>query len=85
MIVLINIGRAAMAMWVVYSLVLIFAPAWIHQIPNQKSGIIQFVAAYTLGYLMDRSLSVFRKRRAALTIETTPATASASAEDSGTI
>jgi hypothetical protein len=72
MIVLINIGRAAMALWVVYSLLLIFAPAWIHQVPNQKSGIVQFLAAYALGFLMDRGLSVFRRKKAALAA-TTPA------------
>jgi hypothetical protein len=82
MIALINIGRAAMAVWVVYSLLLIFAPSWIHQAPNQKSGIIQFLAAYSLGYLMDRSLSAFRKRKA---LATATASAPAPAEDSGTI
>jgi hypothetical protein len=66
MIVLINIGRAAMALWVVYSLLLIFAPAWIHQVPDQESGIVQFLAAYALGFLMDRGLSVVRRKKAAL-------------------
>ena len=66
MIVLINMGRAAMAGWVVYSLLLIFAPAWIHQQPNLKSGIIQFLLAYALGFVMDRGLSVYRRRKAAL-------------------
>jgi hypothetical protein len=65
MTVLINIGRAAMALWVVYSLVLIFAPAWVHQMPNLKAGIIQFLVAYSLGYLLDRALSVLRRRKAA--------------------
>jgi hypothetical protein len=85
MMVLINMGRAAMALWVVYSLVLIFAPAWIHHLPNQKSGIIQFLVAYGLGYLMDRSLSVVRRRKAVLTAGVAPDTAPTPAEDSGTI
>jgi hypothetical protein len=82
MIALINIGRAAMAVWVVFSLLLIFAPSWIHQAPNQKSGIIQFLVAYALGYLLDRSLSAFRKRKALAIVS---ATAAAPTEDSGTI
>jgi hypothetical protein len=69
MIVLINLGRAAMAAWVVYSLLLIFAPAWIHQLPNLKSGIIQFLLAYALGFLMDRGLSFYRRRKAVLAQE----------------
>jgi hypothetical protein len=77
MIVLINIGRAAMAVWVAYSLLLIFAPAWIRQLPNLKSGIIQFLLAYTLGFLMDRGLSIYRRRKAALQ-------ADMPAEDAGT-
>jgi hypothetical protein len=73
LIALINIGRAAMAVWVVYSLLLIFAPAWIHQLPNLKSGIIQFLLAYALGFLMDRGLSLYRRRRAALAQPDMPA------------
>jgi hypothetical protein len=78
MIVLINIGRAAMALWVVYSLLQIFAPVWIHQLPNLKSGLIQFLLAYTLGFLMDRGLSVYRRRKAALSVADAPT------EDAGT-
>jgi hypothetical protein len=65
MIVLINIGRLAMLVWVIYSLLLIFAPAYIHRQPNQVGGIIQFVLAYGLGYLLDRVLGVLRQRKAA--------------------
>ena len=65
MIVLINIGRIAMVLWVLYSLLLIFAPTFIHRQPNQTSGIVQFVAAYALGYVLDRALGAMRRRRAA--------------------
>jgi hypothetical protein len=65
MIALINIGRIAMVAWVLYSLLLIFAPAFLHRQPNQTSGIIQFVIAYALGFLLDRILGAMRRRRAA--------------------
>ena len=65
MMVLINIGRIALAIWVGYSLVLILAPSWVHHAPDLKGGIIQFLAAYGLGFLLDRLLAVFRRRKAA--------------------
>lgn len=41
MIILINMGRAAMAIWVIYSLVLILAPSWVHHaVPTEDSGLI---------------------------------------------
>ncbi len=73
MVTLINIGRAAMIIWVIYSLLLIFAPSVIHRQPDQVSGIIQFLIAYAAGYLMDRALSAVRRRKAKLT-ESPPAT-----------
>jgi hypothetical protein len=88
MIVLINIGRIALAIWAGYSLVLILAPSWIHHAPDQKGGIIQFIAAYGLGFLLDRLLSVFRRRKAALAAGVASATATAPAsapEGSGVI
>lgn len=72
MIVLINIGRIAMVIWVVYSLLLIFAPAFIHRQPNQTSGIVQFVIAYALGYVLDRILGAMRRRRAAQSTPSSP-------------
>ena len=50
MVTLINIGRAAMIIWVIYSLLLIFAPSVIHRQPDQVSGIMQFLIAYAAGY-----------------------------------
>jgi hypothetical protein len=66
MIVLINVGRIVLALWALYSLVLILAPSWVHHAPDQKGGIIQFVVAYSLGFGLDRILAVFRRRKAAL-------------------
>lgn len=66
MTILLNMGRLAMLGWVVYGLVLIFAPSILHQPPDQMSGIIQVVVAYTVGYLLDRALSILRRRKAAL-------------------
>jgi hypothetical protein len=73
MTVLINFGRIAMLIWVVYSLLLIFAPSVIHRQPDQVSGIIQFLMAYGAGYLMDRALFALRRRRDARAAETMPA------------
>jgi hypothetical protein len=66
MIILLNMGRLLMMAWVVYGLLIIFAPSILHRQPEQTSGIVQVVVAYALGYLMDRALSVVRRRRAAL-------------------
>jgi hypothetical protein len=64
MIILLNIGRLLMVAWVVYGLLLIFAPSIIHKPPDQRSGIVQVVIAYSLGYLLDRALGLVRRRRA---------------------
>jgi hypothetical protein len=66
MIMLLNVGRILMMAWVVYGLLIIFAPGILHRQPDQTSGIVQVIVAYALGYLMDRALSVVRRRRAAL-------------------
>ena len=60
----INVGRLLMVGWVVYAMLLIFAPHFIHQVPNQTSGIVQFVVAFVVGHLLDRALGVLRRRRA---------------------
>lgn len=61
-----------MGVWVVYALLLIFAPGFIHRAPDPKSGTIQAVLAYLLGYLLDRALGAVRRRRSLLAAE--PAT-----------
>jgi hypothetical protein len=61
---LINVSRFARVVWVVYALLLIFAPRFIHQAPNQTSGIAQFLVAFFIGHLLDRALGFLRRRRA---------------------
>jgi hypothetical protein len=65
MIVLLNIARYLMVLWIAYGLVLIFAPSVVHSAPNPTSGAIQAIAAFAIGYLLDRILSVVLRRRAA--------------------
>jgi hypothetical protein len=65
MIILLNLGRALMVAWIVYALLLIFAPAVLHRPPDQIGGSIQALIAFGLGYLMDRALSFVLRRRAA--------------------
>ena len=66
MAILLNFGRIAMLVWVIYGLLLIFAPSVIRKAPDQTSGIVQVVVAYTLGYLLDRALGRVRRRIADL-------------------
>jgi hypothetical protein len=67
MIILLNLGRALMIAWIVYALLLIFAPGVLHRPPDLMGGSVQALTALGLGYLMDRALSlVLRRRRAAL-------------------
>jgi uncharacterized membrane protein (DUF485 family) len=65
MILLLNIARFLMVLWVAYGLLLIFAPSVLHSPPNPTSGAIQAIAAFAIGYLLDRILSVVLRRRAA--------------------
>jgi hypothetical protein len=72
MAILLNIGRIAMLAWVIYGLLLIFAPSVIHRAPDQTSGIVQVVVAYMLGYLLDRALGSVRRRKAELAAADSP-------------
>jgi hypothetical protein len=65
MIVLLNIARGLMVLWVAYGLLLMFAPSVVHSPPNPTSGAIQAVVAFSIGYLLDRILSVVLRRKAA--------------------
>ena len=65
MILLLNIARYAMVLWVAYGLLLIFAPSVVHSPPNPTSGAIQALAAFAIGYLLDRILSIALRRKAA--------------------
>jgi hypothetical protein len=64
MIILLNLGRALMAAWIGYALLLMFAPGLLHRPPDQISGAAQALIAFGLGYLMDRALGVVLRRRA---------------------
>ena len=64
MILLLNIARGLMVLWIAYGLLLIFAPSVVHSSPNPTSGAIQALAAFAVGYLLDRILSVVLRRRA---------------------
>jgi hypothetical protein len=65
MIPLLNVGRLLMVVWIVYGLILIFAPQLLHLPPSQMRGLAYCVAAYLLGYGMDRAIGMIRRRRAA--------------------
>jgi hypothetical protein len=65
MILLLNIARGLMVLWIAYALLLIFAPSVVHSPPNPTSGAIQAIAAFAVGYLLDRILSVALRRKAA--------------------
>jgi hypothetical protein len=65
MILLLNIARGLMVLWVAYGLLLMFAPSVVHSAPNPTSGAIQALVAFAIGYLLDRILSVVLRRRAA--------------------
>lgn len=73
MTVLINIARLAMLTWALYALLLIFVPAFIRQPPDRIGGALQFVAAYAIGWALDRLLGVIRRRQAARVAATVPA------------
>jgi hypothetical protein len=64
MIILLNIARFSMVLWIVYGLLLMFAPSVVHSRPNLTSGAIQAIAAFAIGYLLDRALSVVLRRKA---------------------
>lgn len=64
MIAMLNVGRFLMVLWIAYSVVLIFAPQYLHQPKNPIGGLIQCVCAYCLGYLLDRLLARVKRQRA---------------------
>jgi hypothetical protein len=69
MIAVLNLGRLLMVGWIVYGLVLIFAPALLHRSPDQVGGAIQVGVAFALGWLLDRALSAVHRRRARRELE----------------
>jgi hypothetical protein len=65
MILLLNIARGLMVLWIAYGLLLMIAPSVVHRPPDPTSGAIQAIGAFAIGYLLDRILSVVLRRRAA--------------------
>ena len=64
MIVLLNLGRALMVLWIAYALLQLFAPDFVHRPADPIGAAIQALIAFGLGYLMDRALSIVLRRRA---------------------
>jgi hypothetical protein len=64
MIIVLNLGRVLMVVWIVYALLLMFAPGLLHRPPDQVGGAVQALVAFGLGYLMDRALSFVLRRKA---------------------
>lgn len=65
MILLLNLARLLMVLWIAYGLLLIFAPSIVHSPPNPTSGAVQAILAFAIGYLLDRALSAVLRRKAA--------------------
>ena len=64
MIAVLNLGRLLMVGWIVYALVLVFAPGLLHRSPDQVGGAIQVGVAFGLGWALDRAISAVHRRRA---------------------
>jgi hypothetical protein len=67
MIMLLNLGRLLMVVWIIYALVLLFAPNYLHRSPDNFGASMQAVAAFVLGHLMDRAVGMLRRRKATQT------------------
>lgn len=64
MIILLNLGRLLMVAWIIYALILLFAPNYLHRPPDNLGASLQAVAAFVLGHLMDRAIGMLRRRKA---------------------
>jgi hypothetical protein len=64
MIALLNIGRFLMVVWVLYALILLFVPHYLHRPPHDLSASLQAIAAFAAGHFMDRAVGALRRRRA---------------------
>ena len=62
MIALCNVIRFSMVIWILYGLVLLFAPSVVHRPADPVRGGIQIVIAFALGYLTDRVISLLHRR-----------------------
>ena len=52
MILLLNFARLAMVLWIVYGLLLVFAPSVVQSPPKPASGALQAIIAFAIGYLL---------------------------------
>jgi hypothetical protein len=57
MIILLNIARLLMVLWIVYGLLLMFAPGVIHSQPNPTSGAIQAIVAFARLFVGSRAIA----------------------------
>ena len=64
MIALLNVGRCLMVVWVLYALIQLFAPRYLHRPPHDLSASLQAIAAFAAGHLMDRAVGALRRRKA---------------------
>jgi competence protein ComGC len=65
MIAVLTLARWLMVLWIIYALIMLFAPHYLHQQPHDVSASIQAIGAFAAGYLMDRAVGMLRRRRAA--------------------
>lgn len=63
-IVLINVARLGMVAWIVYALLLIFAPQFLGRAPDPYGGGLQAIVAFVIGWCLDRTLGYVRRRQA---------------------
>jgi hypothetical protein len=73
MIILLNVGRFLMVIWIIYALIRLFAPHFLHTPPDDASAAIQALVAFAVGHLMDRALGVLRRRKAERMVVNEPA------------
>lgn len=72
MIMLLNLCRLLMVIWIVYALTLMFAPHMLHRPPDPTGAAVQALAAFAVGYLLDRTIGMLRRRKAMRMAAATP-------------
>jgi hypothetical protein len=64
MVVILNIGRILMVLWVGYALLLLFKPDYLRHAAAPMLAIGQALIAFVIGHLLDRALGAYRRREA---------------------
>jgi hypothetical protein len=64
MILILNFGRLLMVAWLLYAILLMFAPHLLNQPSSRWSGVIQAAVAFIVGNLLDRAVGALRRRKA---------------------